>query len=68
MAKLWGWFVKQSKVFKFSTIGFLIGGVFGLFFGGIGIAARGGAFGVAGWLLFGSLGAFAGYKLARRKI
>lgn len=49
-------------------IGAAIGIVFGFFFGGIGIAARGGAFGVNGPMLFGLIGAYVGYRLQRNKI
>lgn len=40
--------------------GAAVGAVFGLFFGGIGIAARGGAVGLWGWAVFGVAGGFIG--------
>ncbi|MGF7051898.1 membrane associated rhomboid family serine protease [Bosea sp. OAE752] len=49
-------------------IGFGVGGVFGLFFGGIGLTARGGGIGLWGWAVFGIIGALlANWLFQRRK-
>jgi len=67
IGKAWGWFRNQRKWLRYGVVGALIGSIFGLFFGGIGVAARGGAIGLYGWCVFGSIGFVIGIMFAAQK-